>query len=196
MKIVLTKIDQSSDRDLKYPNHKRQSGFSLIEVMVAALILSTAILGVAGLQMLGMKGTQQSFMKSQAMGVIQNMTERMRANQAGVVAGSYTLDSTTFDCTATIPSCNTTNCTVTQIALYDQFNLVCGYKVGSNPRTGGVKAMSASDNVSIVNGILKVACNDCSKGDVKITVAWDERAFDKEATTADKIIINTRIGTP
>lgn len=194
MKITLTKIDQSSGRDFKHPNQKRQFGFSLIEVMVAALILSTAILGVAGLQMLGMKGTQQSFMKSQAMGIVQSLTERMRANQAGVIDGDYTLDSTTFDCTATMPSCNTANCDKTQMALYDQFNLVCGYKVGSNPRTGGVKAMSASDNVSIANGTLKVTCNDCAKGDVKITVAWDERAFDEEATAPDQIIIDTRIG--
>jgi len=196
VKIVLTKIDQSFDRDLKLPNQKRQSGFSLIEVMVAALILSTAILGVAGLQMLGMKGTQQSFMKSQAMGVVQNMTERMRANQAGVIAGNYTLDSAAFDCTATMPSCHTTNCNVAQMALYDKFNLVCGYQVGSSPRTGGVKFVSANDNASLVNGTLNVACVNCATGDVRITVGWDERAFDEEITTPDQIIINTRIGTP
>ena len=163
--------------------------------MIAALILSTAILGVASLQMLGMKGTQQAFMKSQAMGIVQNISERMRANQAGVIAGDYTFDSGTFDCSATIQSCATTSCNSTQMALYDQFNLVCGYQVGSASRTGGVKLVSSNDIVSIANGRLKVECNDCSKGDVKITVAWDERAFEDETTSPDKIIINTRIGT-
>ncbi len=197
MKIVLTNFVKSSERDLIHFNHKRrQSGFSLIEVMVAALILSTAILGVAGLQMLGMKGTQQSFMKSQAMGVVQNLTERMRANQAGVIAGDYTLNSATFDCTATRPSCNTTYCNVAQMASYDKFNLVCGYQTGTSPRTGGVKVISASDNASLVNGTLNVSCINCATGDVRITVAWDERAFDEEATAPDQIIINTRIGTP
>ena len=37
-----------------------QSGFSLIEIMVAAVIHTIGILGVAGLQMVGMKGTHQS----------------------------------------------------------------------------------------------------------------------------------------
>jgi len=180
----------------KNSKKRKQSGFSLIEVMVAALILSTAILGVAGLQILGMKGTQQSFMKSQAMGIVQNLTERMRANQAGVIAGNYTLNSATFDCTATKPSCDTTFCNVAQMASYDKFNLVCGYQRGSSVRTGGVKIISASDNVSLVNGTLNVACNNCATGDVRITVAWDERAFDEEAITPDQIIINTRIGTP
>ncbi len=179
------------------PNkQKNQSGFSLIEVMVAALILSTAILGVASLQMLGMKGTQQSFMKSQAIGVVHNMIERMRANQAGVAAGNYVLDSEAFDCTTALPNCSTLDCTPAQIALSDQINLVCGYKTALGPRTGGVKVMSANDNVSLVNGTLSVACVNCAVGDVSITVGWDERAFDEEDTVPDVITINTRIGAP
>jgi len=183
-------------KDSVYRSRNRQTGFSLIEVMVAALILSTAILGVAGLQMIGMKGTQQSFMKSQAIGVVHNMIERMRANQAGVIAGNYVLDSTAFNCATALPDCSTNDCTSAQIALSDQINLVCGYKTGLGPRTGGVKVMSANDNVSLVKGTLNVACVDCAMGDVSITVGWDERAFDEEATTPDTITINTRIGAP
>ncbi len=176
---------------------KKQSGFSLIEVMVAALILSTAILGVAGLQMIGMKGTTQSFMKSQAMSTVHNMIERMRANQAGVVAGNYVLNSATFDCATTLPNCSTADCTPAQIALSDKINLVCGYKTTLGPRTGGVKAISANDNVALVKGTLNVACvNSCVAGDISITVGWNERAFDEEDTVPDAITINTRIGAP
>jgi type IV pilus assembly protein PilV len=188
---------ETPNRGFVRSNPKQQSGFSLIEVMVAALILSTAILGVAGLQMVGMKGTQQSYMKQQAMGVVHSMIERMRANHAGVVASAYLLDSEAFDCTtAVLPNCSTADCNPTQIALSDKINLVCGYKTTVGPRTGGIKVMSANDNVSLVKGTLNIACVDCAVGDVSITVGWDERAFDEEASTPNTITVNTRIGAP
>jgi type IV pilus assembly protein PilV len=196
VKKVLITLAKSSNQDKKQNNQKGQTGFSLIEVMVAALILSTAILGVAGLQMIGMKGTQQSFMKSQAMGIVNNMIERMRANQAGVIAGDYVLDSGAFNCGTVLPNCSTADCTPAQIALSDKINLVCGYKTVLGPRTGGVKVVSNTDNVALVNGTINVVCVDCAVGDVSISVGWNERAFDEEATVPDVITINTRIGAP
>ena len=90
---------------------RQHAGFSFIEVIVAALILSTSILGIASLQLMGMKGTQQSTMKTQAMGIIQNLTERMRSNYQGVIAGEYVMnDSNAFDCVIAPPVC-TANCT-------------------------------------------------------------------------------------
>ncbi len=200
MKIVIAKVAKSSGRYLLYSSQKRrQSGFSLIEVMVAALILSTAILGVAGLQMLGMKGTQQSFMKTQAMGMIHSMTERMRANQMGVVAGNYTLNSAIFHCPteeAAMPNCSGGDCSSAQIATIDKVAIVCGYSTALGVRTGGVKTTSTNDNVTLANGTMTVACVDCPLGDIRIQIAWDKRAFDEEAPVPDTIIINTRIGAP
>lgn len=179
-----------------------QSGYSLIEVMIAAFILSFAILGIASLQMIGLKGTQQSLMKQQAMGIVQNMIERMRANQAGVIAGNYVLDSDSLNCTTTaLPDCSAADCNPAQIALADQLNLVCGY--GAAPGvTGGVKITNATDNAILVNGTLDVTCNggagiNCSQGDVTITVGWDEREFGKEGPSApDSLSIDTRIAAP
>jgi len=51
----------------------KQSGFSLIEIMVAALILSIGILGLVGLQVIGLKGTQQSSMKWQTVVMLQTL---------------------------------------------------------------------------------------------------------------------------
>ncbi len=59
----------------------RKSGFTLIEVLISAMILSTAMLGVLSMQFIGLKGTHQSVMKQQAIGVVQNAMERMAANR-------------------------------------------------------------------------------------------------------------------
>ena len=172
-----------------------QYGYSLIEVMIAAFLLSFSILGIASLQMIGMKGTQQSMMKQQAMSVVHNMIERMRVNQAGVIAGDYVLDSSTFDCTQTLPNCTTSDCSSSEIALLDQLNIVCGY--GSSPSTGAVKVTNVKDNAILVEGTLQVTCVDCSKGDVALSVGWVEREFGKEEVNVPQsLTLNTRIAAP
>ena len=196
MKKHIPKTDGKSFESLLLKTSKFQAGFSLIEVMVAALILSIGILGVAGLQIIGLKGTHQSYMKQQAMALVQSLTERMHSNKQGVIAGNYVVDSSTFDC-AVLPACGSasSNCSVADIATVDLHNLVCGYKKGSAPRTGGVEVVATGDNSVFVNGELDVTCpSGCATGDVRINVQWTEREFGSEvAGAADSLVITTRI---
>lgn len=67
----------------------RANGFSLIEVMVSLLILSIGLLGMIGLQLAGMRSTQNAYYRSQATLLVSDMTERMRSNLPGVQAGAY-----------------------------------------------------------------------------------------------------------
>ena len=186
-------------------HRKKQTGFSLIEVMVAALILSTAILGVAGLQIVAMKGTQQSYMKQQAMGVVHNMIERMRANRSAVIAKDYLVDSDILDCTTALPNCSTADCTPQKIAEMDHLNLICGAQIGGGNFTNSVKVTNASDNAILTGGTLKVECApvnlaegilaDCASGDVNIMVGWTERQLgDESPPVPDSLKIQTRIG--
>ncbi len=178
-----------------------QSGFSLIEIMIAAVILSIGILGVVSLQVISMKGTHQSYMKHQAMSVVQNLTERMRSNTAGLVAGNYEQDSNAFAC-GVPPACNTSasNCSALDIATLDLHNVFCGY--GTTARTGGIKVASADDKVILASGSVNIVClpaGNCATGDVTITVGWAERQVGKETVTVDAngatdyLVVNTRI---
>ncbi len=181
---------------------KNQSGFSLIEIMIAALVLSIGILGVAGLQIIGMKGTQQSHMKQQAVAVLHSLTERMHSNKPGVTAGNYAADSNTFDCSA-LPNCAVgNNCTPQQIATVDLHNIFCGYQAGSAPNTSGVRFQAAGDVVSLSGGELDVSCvTDCSDGELRLEIKWQEQVFDQAELDAnggnlppkDEIVLNTRI---
>lgn len=181
-------------------SHPKQSGFSLIEIMIAALILSIGILGVVGLQVLGLKGTQQSYMKQQAMSVVQNLTERMRSNKEGVFTGKYVLlDSEDFNCGDAVPSCSdaTSNCSANDIATADTHNLVCGYKSGSDSRTGGVRNIASEDNSTFLGGKLSITCpdsGDCETGNVRIEMNWSERGLHKDQDVKEgSLVINTRI---
>jgi type IV pilus assembly protein PilV len=59
---------------------RRASGFSLVEVLVALVILSFALLGSAGLTATSLKSTNTSYYRSQATVMADDILDRMRAN--------------------------------------------------------------------------------------------------------------------
>ena len=66
-----------------------QKGFSLLEVLIALVVLSIGLLGLAGLEIFGLKYNFQSYERTQATMLLGEMADRMRANPQGVIAGSY-----------------------------------------------------------------------------------------------------------
>ena len=71
-----------------------EAGFTLVEVMVALVILSIGLLGLAGLQAQGLSGSTDASLQSQAVLYVYDMTERMRTNRDAATATSkpYELD--------------------------------------------------------------------------------------------------------
>jgi len=90
----------------------RQSGFTLLELMVALFVLAIGLLGIAGLQSFSLKNTQISGKQTYAMLYSQEMIDNMRAN-AGALSvpndtSPYEFDQTTVP-TSNIPQCNSTS---------------------------------------------------------------------------------------
>ena len=73
---------------------KKQAGFNLIEVLLALLILSIGLLGVAGLQTTAVKASHTAMLKSIAITKVSAMIERIRANPA-VDINEYALEAGT-----------------------------------------------------------------------------------------------------
>jgi type IV pilus assembly protein PilV len=67
----------------------QERGFSLLEVMIALLVLSIGLLGIAGLQVFSLKYNHQSYERTQATLLINEIVDRMRANREAVQAGLY-----------------------------------------------------------------------------------------------------------
>ena len=99
------------------PGHK-QSGFSLIEVMVTAVILSASLLGIAQLQTTSIKNSQDSYLRSAANTLAYEIVDRMRANKT--IASTTTNYAITIGSTVTASNCETTDCTPAQLAVYDK----------------------------------------------------------------------------
>jgi prepilin-type N-terminal cleavage/methylation domain-containing protein len=69
-----------------------ERGVTLIEVLVAVVLLSIGLLGLAGLQLRGMQVNQGSAMRSQAAIMADDLADRMRSDYANVPAyyGGFT----------------------------------------------------------------------------------------------------------
>ncbi len=60
--------------------HPKQKGFTLLEVLVAIVVLSIGLLGLAGLMATSMRNTHSAYQRTQAAWLAYDVIDRMRAN--------------------------------------------------------------------------------------------------------------------
>ena len=101
---------------LNYRQKQRaQSGFTLIESMIAVVVFSFGLLGVAGVMIVSVKNNHNGYLRTQATFLAHSMIENMRNNSWDVWRNNYdgtyggTFASVAGMCTATAPcACNAT----------------------------------------------------------------------------------------
>lgn len=59
---------------------KQPRGFTLLEVLIAVLIFTLGLLGVAGLMVLSVRTNHSAYLRTQASFLAQSMADRMRSN--------------------------------------------------------------------------------------------------------------------
>lgn len=100
------------------PTPKPARGFTLLEVMIALVIFSIGLLGLAGLQARGLQSNTTAQYRTTAMILAYDMADRIRANSTGVAAGNYDdLD----NASPTQGDCINNACTAAQMAVYDYY---------------------------------------------------------------------------
>lgn len=70
----------------------RADGFTLIESLVALLVLSIGLLGVAAMQLSSLQANNGAFQRTQATFLAQDIADRMRANRRAALDGAYDID--------------------------------------------------------------------------------------------------------
>ncbi|MEX2496947.1 MAG: type IV pilus modification protein PilV [Woeseia sp.] len=64
-------------------------GLTLVEILIALLILSIGLLGLAGLQTMSLKFNTSSYYRTQATALAYDLADRMRANRQAALNGEY-----------------------------------------------------------------------------------------------------------
>ena len=97
----------------------RQRGVSLIEVMMAVLIFSIGLIGLAGLVVMSTRSNHAAYLRTQVTFLASNMADRMSANPAGVWKGSY--NSNAYPVAAATVGCGSgAACSSADLAVHDQ----------------------------------------------------------------------------
>ncbi len=91
----------------------KNTGFTLIEVLIAMLVLAVGLLGLAGLQATSLKNNQSAYSRSQATQLAYDIIDRMRANVAGISTYSTNVATVNANCL------NTTGCIPSDMAKND-----------------------------------------------------------------------------
>jgi len=102
-------------RDLKSV-HRLQAGVSIVEALVALLILSFGMLGIAGLYLESLRSNRTALSRTAAVALINDMGDRIRANRGGLT--NYVLASGTAATSS--KDCSTALCTPAEIATWDK----------------------------------------------------------------------------
>lgn len=71
---------------------QRQYGATLIEVLIAVVVLSIGLLGLAGLQATSVKSNHSAYQRSQATLLAYDLADRMRANRTEALTNAYVVD--------------------------------------------------------------------------------------------------------
>ena len=151
-----------------------EHGFTLIEILIAVVIFSIGLLGLAGMQIRGSEGTSMAYFRSQATLIANDMAERLHANRSGAYDdNAYAAMDSSGVCgqAAPNPFCATrgntpgASCSPAQMAAFDLYTLAC------------------SADELLPSASITVTCNDHDAGDGDactagsahtVTVSWNE----------------------
>ena len=162
---------------------RRETGFSLIEVLVSIVILGIGMLGAAGLQLATLRSnhfTAQASVATQLVRDYEEITQMLRSAAISSSEGTSVLsglDTATAD-SSTIPNCQTTSatCDSGQLAAF----MLDEWKARVKTQLPGGRAVvcrdSAPKDTSGTNaGLYHWACDD--KGDMlMVKIGWTGRA--------------------
>ncbi|MBK6596509.1 MAG: type IV pilus modification protein PilV [Proteobacteria bacterium] len=124
-------------------HHAPQRGFTLVEALIAVLVLSIGLLGVAGLQLSSLRGNSDAARRSQATFLAYDIADRMRANRDSALAGEYDIALATAT-----PAAG--GATLSQRDLNEwRTSIVATLPSGATPATGEISRLAGGEQFQI-----------------------------------------------
>jgi type IV pilus assembly protein PilV len=144
--------------------HGRMAGFSMVEALVALVVISVGMLGIAGLYLSSLQAGRSANLRVQAVNLASDLGDRIRANKSGLVNYNMAAGGTGVPHTCSTP----TACTVAFVAENDLF-------VWSN-------AVKAALPVGATGAVTFLDNPDPEPDRYTIIVTWREAGSDVDAS--------------
>jgi len=125
---------------------RTQTGSSLIEILVALLVVSIGLLGIARLEVFSSQSNSESIQRTSATLIAHDFMEKIRANPgllatySGIVVGDGAIAAPTAMCNSA--NCNTADIAAWDIYTFDQQLIGTNERLGAN-NTGGLDSPRA-----------------------------------------------------
>lgn len=156
---------------------RRQTGLSMIELLVAVLVLAIGVLGITALQMVSLQNNRGALFRAEAVQLAYDMMDRIRANPEGAVPGAAYDGLALTDPPPGAADCVAGNCSQAQMVDFDQAVWKCslgGFHTDATCmafRAGGVLPPE-TDQPGLPDGDGSILVDGA--GVVTITVSWTE----------------------
>lgn len=108
-------------------NRRRQRGISIIESLVALVVISVGMLGIAGLYLSSLQASRSAKLRSAAVELVGSLADRIRANRDATMA----YDTAQYGGNPAVQACDTaTRCTAAVLAQDDLARWLADLKAG------------------------------------------------------------------
>jgi len=177
---------------IKYHQYR---GFTLLEILLASVILSVGMLAVASLQLKSLRQNNSDFVRSQAIVLAYDMADRIRANKAGADANNYlvTIDKipegdvfapqcgagSVCDCDGVAGDGAGATCSTEQLAQWDIDTWEQSLKDPSVIPLGGNALIGCPTVAALPDGSI------CANGSCCVVVKWEELNPTPDPTVED-----------
>ena len=171
----LQRVIKGHDRGGRSKHTDHQAGVGLIEVLIALLILSLGLLGIAAMQAAALRNNHSATERSMGAILTHSIIDSMRANRNAALAGAYNL--TLPDGGCNLPSTGT---------------------LAQNDLRAWLQSMVLRDTDAGIRGIMSGgACggvNCTSTGFCRISVRWDDcRGVNDPAAACQTLTMITEV---
>lgn len=170
---------------LRFQLRNRAAGFTLLEVMVAVVVLSIGLLGVGLLTVASVRSNHVGMLHTQASFVAESLLDRMRANIRGIWENAYagTHNGTG---TAPTPDCTSANpCSPVQVAARDSF---AWGQLASQLLPGGSGTVACVPRAGSVPTLAQLPTSPIYTGVCTITINWTEVGESNDPTLAQTFV--------
>jgi len=167
---------------------RKQHGFSLIEILISVLVFGVGILGLGGLQIASLKGSNNAHYRTTASVLAMDLSDRMRSNLNAVSAGLY---GEAVSCSKVSRLCRSSACSIEELAIFDIQEIKCGSRVGSGTnmrREGGVAGLLPRGQMTITcDGGVCVTPPNSTRATHNITISWNTHKTDAKQENDDQL---------
>ena len=164
---------RSSETRRVVSRSRREAGFSMIELLVAVLVMGIGVLGITALQMVSLQNNRGALMRGEATLRTYDVMDRIRANPSGNYGGVAFGDDP-----PAATDCMANNCSVAQMAAFDQATWKCSLGVHNAHATcialrasGALPTLAAQPGLPSGDGLITV---NGATGVVSVSVRWQE----------------------